>query len=174
MMINVGCGSFRAPMPWVNIDHTDLGDIRPDILADARELPPEIHGVTAAYLGHFLEHIPEDEVVHVLQCIRERMIPEARILVVGPDVKKARAMYEAGKLDATTLQHAGKSPPDWKPEWPGDVHHWDCDEKKVFYFLMEAGFSTAAIIDISQPNRFMNAFPVVARDAWQCAVVALN
>lgn len=172
MMINVGCGSFRAPAPWVNIDHTNLGDIRPDIMADARELPSEVNGVTTAYLGHFLEHIPEDEVVSVLKAIRERMVPGGRLLVVGPDVKKAAAMHDQGTLDTATFLAAHKSPDSWVPEWPGDVHHWDCNEEKVLNFLNAAGFSTVAIVPIN--SRIVRTFPVTALDAWQCAVIAIN
>jgi predicted SAM-dependent methyltransferase len=168
MRINVGCGEFKAAYPWVNIDHHE--PYKPDIIADVFSLPPEVHDVEMAYLGHFLEHIPEDRVVQALTSIKDRMVTGGNICIVGPDVNKANAMYTNGKISKPELMATMKSPTDHAPDWAGDTHYWNCTEERVVDFLDAADFTGVTPVPIS--SMALNPYPVTARVEWQCAVIA--
>lgn len=170
MKLNIGCGEFNAPKPWLNVDTVQLGGINPDLIADVFGLPAQVRDLEAVYCGHFLEHIEEHKVVRALSILRERMRPGAPICVVGPDVHRAYDMYLQNQLDERTYQSTKKSPPGHSPEWDGDYHHWDCDESKVADFLRRAEFKNVTAVSIN--SSLLNDFPVVARDAWQFALLA--
>src|SRR5690606_17814756 len=71
LWLNVGCGTHRAPAPWVNIDVVDQGDTRPDVVVPAgTPLPYEAGTVERVYLGHVLEHVPWPNVAGFLAEIR--------------------------------------------------------------------------------------------------------
>lgn len=171
MRLNVGCGEFMAP-GWWNVDvvlRENHYNIKPDQVIDVREpLPENIEMLTMVYMGHFLEHIQPDQINPMLNNVKSRMLPGAMICIVGPDVNRASEMYWAGRIDEDLWRHtqAGAGAKDWE----GDFHYWDCNERDVATFLMEAGFADVRILDIVT-NRELTAWPVVARDAWQCAVI---
>lgn len=172
MKLNIGCGEFSAPRPWLNVDTIQLNSINPDVIADVFGLPSYIQNLEAVYCGHFLEHIKPEKVTAALTTLKERMRPQAKICVVGPDVHRAYKMMLEGKLDKETYQHTQKSPPDHAPEWDGDFHHWDCHEEAVVEYLRRAGFADITPVPIR--SHLLDAFPVTARVAWQCAVLATN
>lgn len=168
--VNFGCGEFKAPEPWINIDHH--APYEPDVLANVFKLPPFIRGIQRAYCGHFLEHIPEGKVTEALIHIRDRMLTGGTIVVVGPDVNRAYQMYLENLISKEEYEHTLTSPPSHKPEWSGDVHHWDCNEQRVADFLSRAGFQAVTPTPIY--STLLNPYPVTARVGWQCAVMALN
>lgn len=167
MRINVGCGEFKAPYPWVNIDHHE--PYKADITADVFNLPDTVHDVEMAYLGHFLEHIPEARVEEALRAIKERMVTGGNICIVGPDVDRAAKMYKDGLISKPELMATMKSPDDRTPEWAGDTHYWNCTEARVIDFLDAADFTGVTPVPIA--SMALNPYPVTARSAWQCAVI---
>lgn len=164
--LNVGCGDFPAPPPWTNLDTTSNGHVKPDIVGDLLDLPPDLVGLTAVYLGHVLEHLPAEAVTGALIRLRRRMTWGGRVAVVGPDVPTAQALHGRGLLDTATLDGARYG----AGRWAQDVHLWECDGPKVVLMLEAAGWRHVHQIPIG--SRDLDAWPVTSRAAWQCAVLA--
>jgi hypothetical protein len=164
--LNVGCGEFRAE-GWLNIDVVQNEHVASDLVASVTDLPAHVTGLTAVYCGHVLEHIPHDAVVPALRVLRERMVPGARIMCVGPDVHRAEAMFRAGEIDETTCRscHAETRP----PRWAGDAHHWDCHEAELVTLLTEAGFVDVHAVAVGG-RYLLTEWPLVSGVGWQCAV----
>lgn len=168
--LNVGCGEFRAK-GWLNVDvvASKTHRIKPDLVVDVFDLPPDITSLDSVYCGHFLEHLRPNRIVPCLVHLRSRMRPGAEIAVVGPDVNRATNMYREGKLDEQTWRACHATLGD--SEWEGCNHYWDCSEGEVIDYLKEAGFMGVRPVDIGSPE--LNPYPVVARVRWQCAVLAM-
>lgn len=163
MKLNVGCGDHYAH-GWTNLDAHPGSTVRPDIVGDLTNLPSEVRGVTAVYLGHVLEHIPLTEVVTALRHLWKRCTPEAEVAIVGPDCDRARAMWAAGEIDEATADGAIHG----ACRWPGDEHLWECGQERLLTLVLASGLEGFAVpLDDSA----LDVFPVVSRVGWQCAVV---
>lgn len=162
--VNLGCGDHYAP-DWVNVDHES--PYKHDVTADlTKPLPDELTDIEDAYAGHVLEHLDPDNVVTLLSRLRARMVPGGQVMVVGPDVTRARAMHARGELDDEWLGLVVNG----GHRWPGDEHRWECQPERLVAMLVEAGWTMARevpLLSVSQIN-----WPIVAYDAWQCAVTA--
>src|SRR5215471_2064517 len=54
--LNVGCGTHRAPEPWVNVDVIDNDEVHPDVIRQPGEPMPFADGSAArVFAGHVLE-----------------------------------------------------------------------------------------------------------------------
>jgi hypothetical protein len=170
MRLNVGCGEFKAK-GWWNVDMVEIGEgynITPDQIVDVSlPLPENIDALTMVYMGHFLEHIHPAHIQIVFDRIKERMLKGARICVVGPDVRRAKVMYDNGQIDKAQYDNcrAGAG----AAHWPGDYHYWDCYEEGVVLKLTWAGFRN--ITPVPMNSRALDDWPVTARTDWQCAVI---
>lgn len=176
MKLNLGCGPYYA-VGWTNVEYPGAQyrcDVEADFLAP---LPPELTDLEAVYMGHFLEHLPLGEIPSALRALRDRMLPGAPIAVVGPDTKKAYDMFTRGLIPFSLYELCKRH----KNPTPGHSHLWDCTEELVVHLLSSAGFTSVAPIPLSpaqaqDPSSLtamvLRDFPVVAYDAWQCAVVA--
>jgi hypothetical protein len=96
------------------------------------------------------------------------MRTDGQILVVGPDIPKAKKMINEGVFDfrwghtLDSLKHGGD-------RWLGDTHHWECDAAQVIEMLNTAGWSLA--IDLHNIDNVTDFWPVADRaPKWQCAV----
>lgn len=188
--LNIGCGPFPAPKPWVNLDcHAD-DQIRPDVLVDdpARPLAAWDDGtVDNVYLGHVLEHIPWDgELEPFLLDIRRALKPGGKVCAVGPDVMrvilrwKDDADLEGWALVESTLEGPwgrdladGYGLTEALPSWPYARHAWNCYEKRlVFAFEHWGRFDQVKALPITAGA--LAGWPVVAFTPWQCAVSAVK
>lgn len=164
MRVNLGSGDLPAP-GWVNVDH---GTPHPhDIDADLTgPLPPELAGIEYAYAGHVLEHLTPEQVIALLERLRERMVPGGQLMAVGPDVNRARAMHARGELDDEWLRLVVEG----GDRWPGDRHQWECEPGRLVELLTKAGWIEARevpLLSVSQID-----WPIAAYLEWQCAVTA--
>lgn len=168
LWLNVGCGTHRAPAPWVNIDVVDQGDTRPDVVVPAgTPLPYEAGTVERVYLGHVLEHVPWPNVAGFLAEIRR--VLDGEVLVTGPDVYRTIQRWRAGAepwwLVESVLEHAVDPE---TTDWPEAHHHWNCHEVRVVEALERAGFAEVTPVSIFDQRDW----PVVNPSAWQLAVRA--
>lgn len=162
--VNLGSGDFPAA-GWVNVDHESPHPH--DVTADlTKPLPDELADVEYAYAGHVLEHLHPDDVISMLAGLRTRMAFGGQVMVVGPDVVRARVMHERGELDGEWLRLVVEG----GDRWPGDRHLWPCAPVLVETFLRQAGWRDARevpLLSVSQMD-----WPIVSYEPWQCAVTA--
>lgn len=177
MKLNLGSGPYYAT-GWTNVEYPGTQyrcDLEADFLAP---LPPEITNVEAVYMGHFLEHLPLGEIPAALRALRDRMVPDAPIAVVGPDTERAYDMFTRGVIPFSLYELCKKH----DNPTPGHSHLWDCTEDLVVHLLSAAGFASITPVNLSAASRdpaqrhivqlVLGDFPVTDYAAWQCAVLA--
>lgn len=168
--LNVGCGTHRAPDPWINLDvHAD-DDHRPDLVIDPADpfAAFDARSAERVYLGHVLEHVRWPLVGDLLACVRAVLAPGGLVLATGPDVYRTVTRWRDGAepwdLVVSVLEHADEA----DPGWPEAVHHWNCHETRLVGALTAAGF-----LDVA-PSVAFDGWPVVAWSEWQCAAGGVN
>ena len=166
MKFNLGSGD-RYEDGWINVDHGYIGkkDQRVNL---AGPLPWEKESVSYVYAGHLLEHLTKKECLELLTNLLPLMINGGKLMIVGPDIEKAREMMEAGTFDYTyhslnSLLYGGH-------RWEGDDHKWETNEKEITELLTIAGWSEIQSIGISNVGV---EWPVADRaPQWQYAILA--
>lgn len=157
--VNVGCGTYYAP-GWVNVDAWSDGQVRPDVVADARSLPFGDGTAEMVYLGHVAEHVPFDDVPVMFGEVRRVLADGGRVCVVGPDYDRAvGGGYDEALLDV--IRFGGH-------DWPGVEHLWVSTGALVLE-AVTALFPDAVDVPIVDVP---DVWPVVSRIGWQCAVTA--
>lgn len=169
MFLNVGCGTHRAPAPWVNTDTRETDNTHPDVIVEAGErFPFDDKSCERVLLSHVLEHIPWPAIPSFL--VQVRRVLDGELLVVGPDVYRTIRRWSDGlepwHLVTSVLEHA--APPERDNGWPEALHHWNCHEERVVTILDLAGFTDIQPVD---PMK-VQGWPIVAPALWQFAVTA--
>jgi hypothetical protein len=169
MQLNLGCGDHYAD-GWVNVDLPTTphrADQRVDLTG---ELPWPRNSVECVYAGHVLEHLTRADAGRLLLRLRNCMIENGAIMLVGPDVDRGRELLgETGSDEyGATLDllrfGAGR--------WAGDVHLWECAERTLVELLEDAGWSSVTPMNMDEVQLL---WPVAdSRPRWQCAVGALS
>lgn len=178
--MNVGCGTHRAPDPWVNVDVVERCDVHPDVLVTPGELPWPDQSVERIYAGHVLEHMPWPDVLPYLHELRRVLEPGGELLVTGPDVLRTIDRYkrdlEPNFMVHTVLEYHDRNEGFVNPDWPNARHWWNCWEARLVGVISEAGF--AQVKAIPPPDGVVNEgwlapWPNVAAAPWWCAVHAV-
>lgn len=160
--LNLGCGDRYAP-GWHNVDHPGMPHQKDEALDIRWPLP--WMGVEYVYMGHILEHLRVSECLSLLTRVLECMVPDGKLMVVGPDVLIAQGMALSGTLDVTldSLKYGAS-------RWPGDEHRWECIAHDISAMLRVTGWRDVQEISI---NDVPEMWPVADRGPqWQCAVSA--
>lgn len=162
--VNLGCGD-RYAGGWHNVDHAGSPH-RKDATVDLTGPVPWAPGtIKLAYAGHILEHLTIDQCVKLLADLRPCMAFDGTLMIVGPDLNRARLLAEVGKLDVTldSLQFGGH-------RWPGDEHRWECIPEIIIEMLTATGWQNISEFSIGNVPAI---WPVADRGpVWQCAVQA--
>lgn len=175
--LNIGCGPFRAPEPWVNVDVVRIpGQIEPDLVADSWDpgsLPVKLGSVKRIYLGHVLEHVRWDRVHYFLWRCLGLLAPGGEIAVVGPDTNRMLQRWRDGLEPwgqvLAVLEddvHAQQAP----AEWDGARHQWNAYEARVVRALTAAGFVDVTAVPVTEEA--LARWPVASHAPHQCAVIA--
>ena len=155
--VNVGCGDIFAPEPWVNVDK--CAQLEPDVVASITDLPFGDGTVEWCYAGHVLEHLEwPDEVADALVELKRVLHPGGHLLVVCPDIERARAEGDPATIDGVLLG---------AHRWPGDEHRWVCSAA-ILLPVVKAIFPTATEVPI---HTVPSGWPIDHRLAWQLAVM---
>jgi len=174
MQINVGCGPFRAPDPWVNLDVVRIdGHIEPDIVVPS--IWPETWGiadVSKVYMGHVLEHIQWELVPQFLTQIIELCVPGAEIAIVGPDIRKFVAKWKHDKISWDDVLGALENHVSFQPAgtWDGARHQWNCYGDRMEDAALHAGFGTVRQVPVNEAE--LGEWPVTSYVDTQCCVIA--
>lgn len=186
--VNVGCGPYRAPEPWVNLD-VHVGDgVEPDIQVKDALFPLaefDDDSIDRVYMGHVLEHIPWPECPRFLEDIYRAMKPGAELMAVGPDCFRVIQRWKDGldpegwPLVVSILENPwdraygepGYGIIEATAQWPYARHWWNSDERRIQYlFEWMSPFEQVQTHAISEDE--LGAWPLVAYTQWQCAVSA--
>jgi hypothetical protein len=176
MQINIGCGPFRAPSPWVNLDVVRIeGHIEPDVVVPS--IWPETWGLTGAtkvYMGHVLEHIQWELVPDFLQQVLDICEVGAEIAIVGPDIRKSVAKWKHDQLSWDDVMGALENHTSFQPagEWDGARHQWNCYEQRVFDVAVHAGIGAIEAVPVNRSK--LGAWPVTSYVDTQCCVVGIK
>lgn len=166
MKLNLGCGDRYADGGWHNVDHSGSPHRKDETVDLAGPLPWPAGSVEYAYVGHLLEHLSLDDCHRLLANLRPCMAPDdGQVLIVGPDLDRARTLAAAGALDVTleSLQFGAH-------RWPGDEHQWECTAGIVVHLLTAAGWTGIHEVPMGDVEA---VWPVAdRRPVWQCAVKA--
>lgn len=161
MKLNLGCGEFRAS-GWINVDGVTNKDVRPDVVADITEgLPFDSEAFERVYMGHVLEHLTlDDQVPALMREVYRVLAPGGEMLAVGPDIHRARKTGDLGLIKAV-IGGEGR--------WPGDQHHWLCEEALMVEAVFNAGFTDAQPVAMGTIRQTHPGWPLVSDVGWQCA-----
>lgn len=166
MKLNIGCGEFYA-QGWTNVDVESNDKVHPDVVASATALPFRNGVCEAVYMGHVLEHLTPDDAVRALVEAHRVLQAGGTLMIVGPDVFKARDMVTNGSMTEDwydkVLNGAGR--------WFHDVHLWPCTARKMAEYASRAGFTAQIINEYDVDTR---TWPVTALVGWQGAVICLK
>lgn len=154
--LNLGCGNFKV-RKWVNVDVQRNEHVHPDVEADIRSLPYQDGTVEAVYLGHVLEHLPENEVVAALVEAARVLRDDGRICIVGPDLD----IMEPGTDEYRDAQVGAL-------RWDTDAHKWDCTAAALVRLCADAGLHMRQV-PITSP--LLDEWPVTSRIWWQAALL---
>jgi hypothetical protein len=164
MRVNLGAGD-RYAAGWINVDHAGSPHRRDETVDLRGELPWRVSTLTHVYAGHVLEHLTLGACWRLLAQLLHRMVPGGHLMVVGPDLHRARAMAEAGTLEVTldSLRFGAD-------RWDGDQHQWECTPEVIVGLLTDTGWTDIVEVGIGGVSDF---WPVAdRRPTWQCAITA--
>lgn len=159
--LNIGCGDFPAPDPWVNIDVVPTRNPPPDLVADLTLLPYDDESVDAIYAGHVLEHVPWSQVGTALLEFHRVLKTDAELMIVGPDILDGLDSDENALVDAIISGENNGTP---------GFHAWTCFERLLLWKVRQFFFNAKRIGIGDVPDRW----PIVSRAVGQCAVGAIK
>lgn len=137
--------------------------VRPDVVAELHRLPFRPASLRSVYCGHVLEHLPYEEAIGAMAEMRRLLARDGSIVAVGPDVTKGASLVEKGAMTEAELDAARHG----ARRWPGDEHHWSCDEAALMDVFIRAGYN-AEPVNVAT----IRGWPLASRASWQCAVRA--
>ena len=174
MHVNIGCGPFRAPSPWVNVDITRIeGHIEPDVVVPSMwPADWELTGFTKVYMGHVLEHIQWERVPEFLQQVLDKCEPGAEICIVGPDIWLFLSLWKQGKITKQAVAGAIEHHYSFQDAgmWDGARHQWNCYEDRLINIATYAGLNDVTAVPVEEGH--LRDWPVTSYVDTQCCVIA--
>lgn len=162
MRLNVASGNHPSGDWGVDVDL----NFAADVMADVRTLPFRDRAFTAAYMGHFLEHVPWEAIPSVLAEVRRTLVPGAEVVAVGPCIHRAIEtdqppwLIDAILSDPSTVDGTG-------------IHHaWTPTEALTVAAVQRGGFVDVEAVPVGAVDR--PAWPNPSTAPWQCAVRGNN
>lgn len=145
MRLNLGCGGDIKP-GWVNVDIAG-GDVRHDLRQGIYPHVASQDSVDYIYTSHFLEHIFDDEALHLLKDCYTVLKPGAVIRICLPDFGKLIKAYVENDTEFFSLLPGDKDSPVSYMEFcayqysgQNNDHKALYDLKKIRKMLVAAGF----------------------------------
>lgn len=136
-----------------------------DVQANVSTLPFPDATFTAAYMGHFLEHVPWEVMPSLLAEVRRVLVPGAVVAAVGPCIHLAIQTGQPPWLIDAIL-----SDPRTVNIQPGVHHAWTPTEELTVAAMEWGGFTSVRAVPIAAVDRPEWPNPTTA--PWQCAVLA--
>lgn len=188
--LNIGCGPFRAPEPWHNIDVVETNHAeyptRPDEVVPRDRSVVDLFGRASCrriYMGHLLEHVAWEQVPTFLQLhVAPALTDDGELAIVGPDVYRVIEMYKNGQegwawveacLEGPDAQFDLRGEPtgDATEGWPEARHKWNAYEDRV-QRVTQLALPDWSVRAVPISETYLGEYPVVAFTQFQCAVLA--
>ena len=158
--LNCGSGPWYCP-GWMNIDRYAEDA---DWSGDVRKMPKTWRSkFERVYMGHFLEHIPFDEIPTLFKEIFRVCKHGAEVVVVGPAMDKG---LETGQPD-WLLKQMGKSSDEDLLAMPGAGNAWEATTELTLEAMRLGGLTGVEEIDID--SRVYPEWPNRNAHRWQVA-----
>ncbi len=161
LRLNLGCGGY--PMEgFVNIDSN--GDVHPDLVVDAMDLPYYPNSVDEIYCGHLLEHLTWEEGQRALKHWLSILKPGSEIRIVVPDFDVLAKRY----FEQPTPDEMKRLNDIYMFSYIQESHHRYFYSAGLLKQAMEiAGFKKVERLPIDHPY-FVEAV------LWQCGFVGVK
>jgi SAM-dependent methyltransferase len=169
LRLNLGCGD-KLLEGYVNIDVApSRKGVKPDLLADLRDLPYEVQSIDEILLVHVIEHFYPWEADQLLRYWHSLLKPGAKIVLECPNLlTAARALANDESLASDLSEGRGGQvmwplygDPGWKD--PLMCHRWGYTPASLQKLLADCGYRDAR----QEPAEFKKRDPrdmrVVAR-----------
>ena len=159
--LNLGCGNY--PMKgFVNVDQFE--NVKPDLMADATDLPYNPDSIDEIYCGHMFEHLSCDEGQEALRHWLSILKPGGEIRIVVPDFDELVKLY----LDNPT---------------PEEMKHFN--DLYIYSYVQESPhryFYSAALLKMAMETAGFKKVEQLAVDHpyfveavdWQCGFVGVK
>lgn len=167
MNLNLGCGQYRAPLGWINVDHPSAESdpsIEADIYCDAIDLPFKDQTVQRIYAGHLIEHLSESDLYSFSAECGRVLAPDGQLMIVCPDMDRINQMPDPPEwlLEAMRTDNEGRT---------GEHHLWQPTATSVLDFLEHEGWDAG---EVPLESIQGDGWPLVAHTEWQCSILADN
>lgn len=180
----VGCGEFKSK-GWWNIDFhrspdgTEHGTYPDEVVGDRAW--GTFENIERLYLGHVLEHIPQELLMESLQGWLKACAPGAQVCVVGPEYNRALELYRRGELKLNDLWQRGEpgrhdsTVEHWRDYYERELwnhsfyHRWTCTTERAQALMELAGYQDVRPLDILSNE--LNSWPLVSRSHDQFALM---
>lgn len=150
MKVDFGGTGKGGAWTTVNIDGAGAAHPPPDIVADITSdtllfnyFAP--NSIDEAQSVATFEHLPAHLLVTTLKIWREYLKPDARLLIMVPDMRRLAEDWLAGRISTKTYMDCVFSPPEWTRKAPGEVHRYGFDADLLIGMLTEAGYRDAQV-----------------------------
>lgn len=138
LRLNLGC-EFNRLLGYTNIDINP--HVRPDLIADARELRRyDDCSCSEILASHLLEHFYESEVVPALSEWNRLLAPGGLLTIIVPDVEKVARAWLAGELNEKDILHGFIGSNQQKSPW--QLHRTFFWRDRLFRLLSENNFDS--------------------------------
>lgn len=120
----VGCGG-----PYTTVNLVNDCDIRCDLI-EVDQYISEDGVVDEFYLSHTLEHIPVEQYLDFIQCLKRKLYTGGLITVIQTDAADVMRLWHEGKLSFRAMRTTLFTPEDRIRENPFHRHHnmWSAEE----------------------------------------------
>lgn len=153
MTLRVDFGGTGHGGEWVtvNVDGQGIAHPAPDIVADVTNAFDMLSSgfeqdtIDEAQCVATFEHLPAHLLVETLRMWRTLLKPDARLLIMVPDMRRLAEDWLAGRISNKTYMDCVFSPPEWTQKAPGEVHRYGFDADLLIGMLTEAGYRDAQV-----------------------------
>lgn len=168
-MLRVDFGGTGKGGKWVtvNVDAQGIAHPAPDIVADVTAEADQLrdyfdpHSIDEAQCVATFEHIAAHDHLATLVYWRSLMKPDARLIIMVPDVQHIAVQWLGGVLSTKTAMDMIFSPPEWTRKLPGELHRFGFDDEMLMSLMREAGYQNVRHVkEGAQATFFVGSYPV--------------
>lgn len=168
LRLNLGCGQYRAPLGWINVDHPSTEfdpSITAEVYCDIVDLPFKDSVADQVYMGHIIEHLSNEDLATALYEVERILTPGGTCMIVSPDMDRIDAMEDVPDWlnDAMKVTNEGRD---------GEHHKWVPTASKVLSLLEDEYAWDAKEVDLAEIAKLGSIWPVTAWTEWQFAIEA--
>lgn len=167
LRLNLGCGQYRAPAGWINVDHPSAefdSTITAEVYCNIVDLPFTDSSVDQVYMGHIVEHLTHEDLQTAMYEVERVLTPGGTCMIVSPDMDRIEKMDDVPGwlIEAMKITNEGRE---------GEHHKWVPTASLMLSLLEEYAWD-AQEIDLAGITGRGSIWPVTSYNEWQFAIEA--